>query len=125
VRLVPRSLPQHYVKSAEAEATFRGDRRSVLLNASASRVSCTPAVGSALLAHSSSGLADTVNHYPARATAHAGLGNHAVRLMKLGEGHGLCSRSQCQPEHNNSYCSGHSFLPVSTTDIPASRSKLS
>ena len=42
-------------------------RRSVILNASASGISCTPAVGSALLAHAGSGLADTVDHYSAYA----------------------------------------------------------
>ena len=46
-------------------------RRSVILNASASGISCTPAVGSALLAHAGSGLADTVDHYPARVGATA------------------------------------------------------
>jgi hypothetical protein len=33
-----------------------------LLNANASVISCTPAVGPALVAHAGSGLADTVNH---------------------------------------------------------------
>src|SRR6516164_4715996 len=56
-------------------------QRSVLLNANASGVSCAPAHGSPLLAHASSGLADTVDHYPAHATAHTRLRNCAVRLM--------------------------------------------
>jgi len=43
-------------------------RRSLPLNASMSGISCTPAVGSARLAHAGSGLADTVDHYPAYAT---------------------------------------------------------
>ena len=66
----------------------------VPLNASASGISCTPAVGSALLAHAGSGLADTVNHHPACTTAHTGLRNHAVRLMSWREWHSLCGGSE-------------------------------
>ena len=55
---------------------------SVLHNASASGISGAPAVGSALLAHGGSGLADTVNHHPARAAAHTGLRDHVIRLSK-------------------------------------------
>ena len=62
---------------------------AVLLNANASGISYTPAGRSALLAHAGSGLADTVNHYPARATAHTGLRDHAIRLRKRGERHRL------------------------------------
>jgi hypothetical protein len=62
-------------------------RRSVLLNANASGILYTPAVGSALLAHAGSGLADTVYHYPARATAHPGLRNHAVGLISRRKRH--------------------------------------
>jgi hypothetical protein len=69
-------------------------RRSVLLNANASSISYTPAVGSALLAHAGSGLADTVNHYPARATAHTDLRDRIVRLMQQRERHCLCSASE-------------------------------
>jgi hypothetical protein len=86
-------------------------RRSVLLNASASGISGTPAVGSALLSHSGSGLADTVNHHPAHATAHAGLRDHVVWLVNRRERHCLCSGSQSQSEYNNSYCSDHCFSP--------------
>jgi hypothetical protein len=85
----------------------------VLLNASASGISCTPAVGSALLAHSGSGLADTVYHHPARATAHTGLRDHGIGLMNRRERHCLYSGSQSQPEHKNSYCSDHCFLLIS------------
>jgi hypothetical protein len=42
--------------------SLRGHRRSIL-NANASVISSAPAHGSALLAHTGSGLADTVNHY--------------------------------------------------------------
>ena len=35
----------------------------MLLNANASGISSTPAVGPTLLAHAGTGLADTVNHY--------------------------------------------------------------
>jgi hypothetical protein len=62
-------------------------RRSVLLNASASGISRTPAVGPALLAQAGSGLADTVYHYPACATAHTGLRDHAVGLISSRERH--------------------------------------
>jgi hypothetical protein len=55
---------------------------SMLPDASVSGISCTPAVGPALLAHAGSGLADTVDHYPAHATAHTGLRDHTVRLKK-------------------------------------------
>jgi hypothetical protein len=68
--------------------------RSVLLNANASGISYTPAVGSARLAHAGSGLADTVNHYPARAAAHTGLRDRTARLMQRGERHCLCSGSE-------------------------------
>jgi hypothetical protein len=86
--------------------------RSVLPNANASGISCTPAHGSALLAHSGSGLADTVNHYPARATAHAGLRDHAVGLMNRRDRHRLCGASEQQPEQSNRYSSDHCFLPL-------------
>ena len=86
--------------------------RSVLLNANASGISYTPAVGPALLAHAGSGLADTVNHYPARAAAHTGLRDRTVRLMQRRERHCLCGASENYPERNNSYCSEHCFLLV-------------
>ena len=67
--------------TGKPHGSIQADRRSVLLNANASRISCTPAVGPALLAHTGPGMADTVNHYPACATAHTGLRDHAVRLI--------------------------------------------
>jgi hypothetical protein len=88
--------------------------RSVLLNANASGISYTPAVSPALLAHSGPGLTDTVNHYPADATAHTGLRDRGVRLMKRRERHCLCGGSQSQAERSNSYCSDHCFLPFRT-----------
>jgi hypothetical protein len=84
----------------------------VLHNASASGPSGTPAVGSARLTHTGSGLANTVNHYPANATAHAGLRDHVVRLMNRRERHCLRGVSQRQPEQSERYCSDHYFLPV-------------
>jgi hypothetical protein len=90
---------------ASATATRRADhaqyaklpellqRRSVILNASVSGISCTPEVGSALLAHSGSGLADTANHHPARATAHTRLRDRTVWLMQRRERNCLCSAS--------------------------------
>src|SRR6516164_514992 len=64
-----------------------------LSNASASRISCTPAVGSAFLAHGGSGLADTVDHYPAHAAALTDLRDHVVRLSKRRWRH--CLRRCC------------------------------
>jgi hypothetical protein len=69
-------------------------RRDCLPNASASGISCTPAVGSALLAHAGSGLADTVDHYPTCATAHTGFRDRTVGLMQLHERRCLCSASE-------------------------------
>jgi hypothetical protein len=86
-------------------------RRAVLMNANASGISCTPAVGPALLAHAGSGLADTVNHYPAGATAHTGLRDHAVGLISWRERHCLCGGSERQPEQSKHYCFDHCFLP--------------
>jgi hypothetical protein len=86
-------------------------RRSVLLNADAPVPSCASAHGSALLAHASSGLADTINHDPAHAAAHTGLRDHAVRLMNRRERHSLRSESERQPKQSNRYCSDHCFLP--------------
>src|SRR6516165_9873728 len=85
-------------------------RRSVLLNANASGVSCAPAHGSALLAHAGSGLADTVDHYPAHATAHTRLRDCAVPLMHRRNRHCLRSGSERQPENSKSYYSDHCFL---------------
>jgi hypothetical protein len=82
------------------------------MNANASGISCTPAVGPALLAHAGSGLADTVNHYPAGATAHTGLRDHAVGLISWRERHCLCGGSERQPEQSKRYCFDHCFLPV-------------
>ena len=61
--------------------------------ASASRISCTPAVGSAILAHGGSGLADTVDHYPAHATALTNLHDHVIGLNKRRWHH--CLRRCC------------------------------
>ena len=72
--------------------------RQCLHNANASGVSCAPAHGSALLAHAGSGLADTVDHYPAHATTHTGFRNCAVRLMHRRNRHCLRSGSERQPE---------------------------
>jgi hypothetical protein len=112
----------HQIAEARCPASARGQRRayaeegacvvSALLNASASGISCTPAVGPARLAHTGSGLADTVNHYPARATAHTGLRDHAVGLISWRERHCLCSGSEHQPEQSKHYYSDHCFLPV-------------
>jgi hypothetical protein len=82
-------------------------RRSVILNASASGISCTPAVGSALLAHAGSGLADTVDHHPARATAHTSLCDRTVRLMQRREQRCMCGGSERQPEQSKHYCFDH------------------
>src|SRR6516162_1140085 len=87
-------------------------RRLVLLNANASGISRTPTVSSALLAHPGSGLADTVNHYPACATPQTGLRDHAVQLMSWRERHCLCGRSERQPEQSKHHRSDHCFLPV-------------
>ena len=97
--------------------SIQADRRSVLLNANASGISCTPAVGPALLAHPGSGLADTVNHYPACATAHTGLRDHVVGLISWRERHCLCGGSERQPEQSKPYCSDHYFLPVVQTSF--------
>jgi hypothetical protein len=88
------------------------DRRSVLLNANASGISRTPAVGPALLAHTGSGLADTVNHNPACATAHTGLRDHAVGLISWREWHCLCGGSERQAEQSEHNRFDHCFLPV-------------
>ena len=98
--------------TGKPHGSIQADRRSVLLNANASRISCTPAVGPALLAHTGPGMADTVNHYPACATAHTGLRDHAVRLISWRERHCLCGGSERQPEQSKHYCSDHCFLPV-------------
>ena len=84
----------------------------VPLNASASGISCTPAVGSALLAHAGSGLADTVDHDPARAAAHTNLRDRVVGLMNRRDRHCLSGASERQPEQSNSYSSNHCFLPL-------------
>jgi hypothetical protein len=81
---------------------------SVLHKASASGISGTPAVGSALLAHGGSGLADTVNHHPARAAAHTGLRDHVIRLSKR-RWH-RCSR-RCRDGYQSEFFS--SFVDVS------------
>jgi hypothetical protein len=107
VCLIPSHSGTEHLSSvgASATATQRADcaqyaklpellqRRSVILNASASGISCTPAVGSALLAHAGSGLADTVNHHPAGATAHTSLRDRTVRLMQRRERHCMCTAS--------------------------------
>ena len=75
---------------------------SVILKAIASTPSRTPAD----LALSGSGHADTVNSYSSRAARLADLRDHAVRLMKWRDWHGLhrCCKGQsknngCQPDH--------------------------
>jgi hypothetical protein len=84
----------------------------MLLNASASGNPCTPAIGSARLTHAGSGLADAVNHYPAHATAHAGLCDQPVGLMNWRERHRLRGKSERQPEQRKRYRSDHCFLPL-------------
>jgi hypothetical protein len=59
----------------------RARRTYALHNANASGPSGTPAVGSVCLTHAGSGLADTVDHYPAHAAAHASLRDRVVGLM--------------------------------------------
>jgi hypothetical protein len=51
--------------------------------------------------------ADTINSYPARAAGFAGLRDHAVRLMKWRERHGLCRRCDGYGKSNNSDQSDH------------------
>jgi hypothetical protein len=87
-------------------------RRSVILNASASGISCTPAVGSALLAHAGSGLAGTVDHDHTRPATHTGFRDHAAGLISWRERHCLCGGSERQPEQGKHYYSDHCFLPV-------------
>ena len=89
---------------------------AVLLNANASMISRTPPGRSALLAHSGSGLADTVNHYPARATAHTGLRDHAIRLRKWGERHRLCRCCDRQGKGSNSKQLHHLCFPFNVTE---------
>jgi hypothetical protein len=87
-------------------------RRSVLHDADAPVPSCTPADGSARLARGGSRHADTIDHYPADATAHTGLGGHTIGLMNRRDRHCLCGASERQPEQSNRYSSDHCFLPV-------------
>ena len=97
-KLLTKDEPRRIVIKIAKLPDLLRQRRSELLNANASGISCTPAVSSALLAHSGSRLADTVNHYPAHATAHSGLRDHAVGLMSGRERHCLCGGSERQPE---------------------------
>jgi hypothetical protein len=96
---------------SQALATSIGNQ-PYLLNASRSGCSYTPAVGSGRLAHTGSGPADAVYHYPARAAAHTSLRDHVVGLMDRRERHCLRGASERQPEQSNRYCSDHSFLLV-------------
>jgi hypothetical protein len=68
-------------------------------DANASLMSCAPAVGSALLAHRGSGLADTIDHYPADATALTDLHDHTIRLRQRRRSHCLrrCGNGQSKP----------------------------
>ena len=60
----PNSCPSERAEFAQyCRAAELTQRRSVLLNANASGISCPPAVGPVLLAHTGPRLADTVNHY--------------------------------------------------------------
>ena len=101
--------------SIQGRALLGGDafrfevHRLSMLNANASVISSTPAHGSALLAHTGSGLADTVNHYPARATAHADLRDHVVRLSKRRWRHCLCRCCDGKSKASSGNQLDHSF----------------
>jgi hypothetical protein len=71
-----------------------------------------PSGAAAGVADGSSGHAGTINDHHTRPAAHTCLCDHRVRLMNWRERHRLRSGSEGQPEHNNSYCSHHCFLPV-------------
>ena len=79
-------------------------------NANVCIPSRTPADFSADMALSGSSYADTINSYPARAACFADLRDHAVRLMKRRDRHGLgrCCDDQGK---GNSDQSDHCFLP--------------
>ena len=95
--------------TSEQESAALVQRRSVLHDADAPVPSCTPADGSA---RGGSRHADTIDHYPADATAHTGLGGHTIGLMNRRDRHCLCGASERQPEQSNRYSSHHCFLPV-------------
>jgi hypothetical protein len=67
---------------------------SVPANAIASTPPRTPADFAADMALGGSGHANAINSYPTRATCFADLRDHAVRLMKRCDGHGLRRRAE-------------------------------
>jgi hypothetical protein len=92
---------------------------SVPLSANASVPSCTAASGSACLPHAGSGHADTVNHYHAHTTAHTGLRDDPIRLMKRRGCHCLRRCRNGQRKASGSYQSDHSFPPFVDVSLPA------
>ena len=84
-------------------------RVSVIPNASASTPSRTPARLPADMALGGSGHADTINSYPTGTTCFTDLRDHAVRLMKRRDRHGLHRCCQGQGKSNSDQ-SDHSFL---------------
>ena len=90
-------------------SSLGADAQLVPLSANASG----PSRAASGLANGMPGHAGTVSHNHTRPTAHTSLRDRGVGLMNWRQRHCLCSGSQSQPEHNNSYCSDHCFLPVS------------
>jgi hypothetical protein len=91
-------------------SSWSADAWSVPLSANAS----VPSRAASRLANGTPGHAGAVDHNHTRSTAHTGLRDRGVRLMKRRERHCLCGGSQSQAEHSNGYCSDHFFLPVRT-----------
>ena len=77
-------------------------------NASASTPSRTPADFSADMALGGSGHADTINPYPTCTACFADLRDHAVRLMKRRDRHGL--RRCCDGQKDNADEPDHPYL---------------
>jgi hypothetical protein len=71
----------------------------------------TPADFSADMALGGSGHADTIYSYPTRAACFADLRDHAVRLMKRRDRHGLRRCCDGQGKSSNSDQSDHVSLP--------------
>jgi hypothetical protein len=115
----PRRVMTGHKKDCAVSCLGRCGRFQCLHNANASGISGTPAVGSAFLAHASSGLADTVNHHHAHATAHAGLRDHVVWLSKRRWRHCLRRCRDGQRKASSSYQSNHFFPPFVGVSLPS------
>src|SRR6516164_7410721 len=108
IRTIAESPLRNDSRLSRKERHIKSGAEAQLLPLSAN--ASVPSRATPSLANGTPSHAVAVDHNHTRPTAHTGLRDHGVRLMKRRERHCLCGGSQSQAEHNSSYCSDHCFL---------------